>query len=290
MVACQSRLIRRHCRAMGYPGGKAGPGVYQRLINEIPPHDVYVAGFAGRDAIAQFKKPALRNILIDLDPTPLDWWSEYSSGADGTGDAGLWELHNCCSLDWLRFNFGLTRHHRTANLPPGDRESRYQNWFVFLDPPYLMETRSSGPFYRYELPDEKHQELLQIVQLIPCPVMLCGYWSELYARDLRDWRVVEYFSVCRSGEKRKEYAWCNFPKPQVLHDARFVGGDKRERENLRRRITRLSRTLAVLPDYERQAVLDSLLDTKPTHRPTLAAASSCFSAGRPTVDRPTTDP
>ncbi len=250
---------------MGYPGGKSGPGVYQRLINEIPPHEVYVAGFAGRDAIAQFKKPAARNVLIDLDPSPLDWWAEYSAGDAEHGDAArLWELHNCDSLDWLRITFGLTRHHRPTDPPPVDRESRYQNWFVFLDPPYLMGTRSSGPMYRHEMTDEQHAELLRIVRLLPCPVMLCGYWSQLYANALDDWRVVEYFSVARSGEKRKEFAWCNYPKPSVLHDARFVGGDKRERENVRRRITRLSRTLAALPDHERQAVLDAVLEIQPT--------------------------
>jgi DNA adenine methylase len=47
-----------------YPGGKAGSGVYQRLINEIPPHDTYIAAFAGRDAIARWMRPSEKVILI----------------------------------------------------------------------------------------------------------------------------------------------------------------------------------------------------------------------------------
>ena len=54
-----------------YPGGKAGSGVYQTLINQIPPHDVYVSATAGHDAVLRYKRPAARNIAIDLDPEPL---------------------------------------------------------------------------------------------------------------------------------------------------------------------------------------------------------------------------
>lgn len=32
---------------MTYKGGKAGAGVYQQIINQIPPHDVYIEPFLG---------------------------------------------------------------------------------------------------------------------------------------------------------------------------------------------------------------------------------------------------
>lgn len=36
-----------------YNGGKQGNGVYQNIINHIPPHNVYVAPFAGHDGVFQ---------------------------------------------------------------------------------------------------------------------------------------------------------------------------------------------------------------------------------------------
>lgn len=59
-----------------YPGGKAGSGVVQRLINRMPPHDVYIAPFLGRDAVMCKKRPALRNIGVDLDPDVIAWWRD----------------------------------------------------------------------------------------------------------------------------------------------------------------------------------------------------------------------
>jgi DNA adenine methylase len=32
---------------MGYPGGKSGAGVYQTIINLMPPHTVYIEPFLG---------------------------------------------------------------------------------------------------------------------------------------------------------------------------------------------------------------------------------------------------
>lgn len=48
----------------GYPGAKAAPGVYQAIINEIPPHRVYVEAFVGGGAILLRKRPAEASIVI----------------------------------------------------------------------------------------------------------------------------------------------------------------------------------------------------------------------------------
>jgi DNA adenine methylase len=52
---------------MVYPGGKNGAGVYQTLINLMPPHEVYIEPFLGGGAIMRQKRPAALNIGIDLD-------------------------------------------------------------------------------------------------------------------------------------------------------------------------------------------------------------------------------
>lgn len=232
-----------------YPGGKGGAGVYQRLINEIPPHDVYVAAFAGKDAIARHKKPARRNVLIDLDPRPLEWWAKYSD----------FELHNCDSINWLRHQFGLTRFRPKPPAAAAMTSTGDGTWFVFIDPPYPMSTRTSGPIYQHEMSDDDHRRLLDLVKQLPCFVMITSYWSELYASALGGWRHFTYTSVARSGDVRTEHAWCNYALPMVLHDSRFVGKDKREREKLRRIQNRLKRRLQRMPIAARQSIIDAAL-------------------------------
>ncbi len=53
---------------MGYPGGKAGSGVCHRIINLMPPHQVYIEPFLGDGAVMRAKRAARLNIGLDLDP------------------------------------------------------------------------------------------------------------------------------------------------------------------------------------------------------------------------------
>jgi DNA adenine methylase len=84
--------------AMSYFGGKGGAGVFQTLINEIPPHDTYISAFAGMDAVLRAIRPAERCVAIDLDPEPLEWWTRARPDV---------EAYNCCGIVWLRHEFRL---------------------------------------------------------------------------------------------------------------------------------------------------------------------------------------
>jgi DNA adenine methylase len=58
---------------MNYPGGKGG--VYQKLINIMPPHEVYIETHLGGGAIMRNKRPAKINIGIEIDPKVIAMWS-----------------------------------------------------------------------------------------------------------------------------------------------------------------------------------------------------------------------
>lgn len=225
---------------MTYPGGKAGSGVYQTLINQTPPHDAFISAFAGHDAVLQHKLPALRNVAIDLDPEPLKWWAEYSPAFE-------LEIYNCCGLEWLKHEFQLSRiGQQTATV---DRRK-----FVLIDPPYPGDTRSSGPIYKFEQMDwEFHRRLLDVACRLPCNVMICCYPNDVYDALLSDWRTVTYQSVCRSGESRTEKLWMNYPAPTELHDYRYLGGNRRERERIRRQQKTLRQKMARMSELERRA-------------------------------------
>ena len=59
-------------KAMGYAGGKAGPGVFHRIISLMPPHQIYIEPFYGGGAITRLKRPARLNIGIDRDRAAVE--------------------------------------------------------------------------------------------------------------------------------------------------------------------------------------------------------------------------
>lgn len=230
-----------------YPGGKAGQGVFQRLINEIPPHDVYAAVCAGYDAIGRIKLPARLSVFCDLDPAPLARLDrEIGSRPDVV-------LLQCCGVSWMRHEFRLDRF-VPATTDPGGGAVGY---FVFVDPPYPHETRTKRKIYAHEWDTALHERLLETLRQLPVPAMVTCYPCELYDSALSDWRRIEYDTPTRGG-LRRECAWMNYPRAEQLHDSRFVGGDKRERERIRRRARNFAAALKRVDGRERQAIMDAI--------------------------------
>lgn len=128
---------------------------------------------------------------------------------------------------------------------------------VYCDPPYLMETRSSGRLYRHEMSDAQHAELLATILELPCHVMISGYWSEMYADVLQRWNSISFEAMTRGG-MATEWLWFNYPQPVELHDYRFLGGGNRERTDFRRQKERWIARLGRMPALKKQALLSAI--------------------------------
>ncbi|EYC51440.1 DNA methyltransferase [Hylemonella gracilis str. Niagara R] len=85
-----------------------------------------------------------------------------------------------------------------------------------VDPPYVIGERSmraSSRYYRHEMTDAQHSELLRVVQHLQGRVMVCGYDSELYSDTLtaaRGWsRRVRQVAASgpRGSVERTECVW-----------------------------------------------------------------------------------
>ena len=60
-----------------YPGGKGGDGVYQTIINLMPPHKIYIEPFLGAGAIMRAKRPApISSIGVDIDTAAIGIFHE----------------------------------------------------------------------------------------------------------------------------------------------------------------------------------------------------------------------
>ena len=222
-------IPRGYDPSRSYDGGKGGAGVYQTIINQMPPHRVYIEPFLGGGAVMRHKRPAEVNIGLDLDPSALAMFGDAVPRA---------QVLQADALEWL------------PAYPWAGGE------LVYCDPPYLMETRScQRPIYRHEMTDQDHWDLLEILIRLPCLVMVSGYWSEIYEDRLRDWRWMTFQTTNRAGRVTTESLWMNFPEPLDLHDYRFLGANFRERERIKRRTARWRARLARMPAQERHAMM-----------------------------------
>jgi hypothetical protein len=274
---------------VAYPGGKAGDGVFQTLINLMPPHDVYVEPFLGGAAIMRAKRPASTNIGIDVARATLEaairdrsspWMAMPASRAKfgepispspalaaailsrdrqgavsgplagfdgpdriatfGGGGSPLFQFLCGDAIEFLR----------STPLPPSA--------LVYCDPPYLQSTRATRRArYDHEMTDAQHLELLTVLKRLRCRVMISGYSSTLYARELKAWNACAFQSPTR-GCPAAEWVWYNFPRPVELHDYRFLGENFRKRESIKRKQRRWLAHLSKLPVLERQAMLVAL--------------------------------
>lgn len=85
----------------------------------------------------------------------------------------------------------------------------YRNVLIYLDPPYLLSSRS-GKMYRYEMNDSGHVELLDVALAHKGPVIISGYDNALYNNRLRNWHKEETACYSRAYSKKREVIWMNY--------------------------------------------------------------------------------
>lgn len=86
---------------------------------------------------------------------------------------------------------------------------------LYLDPPYLHETRTCDKLYYYEMSKQDHIELLDVVTKSKSFILLSGYPNELYTSKLKDWirRDISIPNHLAGGEDKRlmcESIWRNF--------------------------------------------------------------------------------
>ena len=229
---------------MNYPGSKNGSGVFQTFINQIPPHDVFIEGFAGSGAISRMKKRSDVTVVIDIYPGSTDLLREALPGAVVINDDVI------SVLPALVAEYGYAAGKR----------------FVYLDPPYLKvdvdgsKVRSGQrDIYKHEFATvEEHRQLLKLIKSLDCMVMISGYWSKLYADELGDWRTVTFNAITRAGKMAREWLWMNYPEPVALHDYSFLGDNRTERQRIKRKVQRWENRLKNMPVLEKRVLLQAM--------------------------------
>lgn len=221
---------------MRYDGGKGAMGLAQWIINQIPPHAIYIEPFLGGGAVLRFKRPAGSTVAIERDAGVAAQWRKIDIVPD---------LHVICgdAISWL-----------SKFKPRGDE-------FIYCDPPYLFSTRASlDAMYRCELHESDHVRLLSILKRLRCSIAISGYWSRLYSDMLNGWRATQFLTTKRNHKLAEEWLWMNYPEPIALHDYRYLGRNFRERERIKRKKKRWRNRLAAMPLLERRLLVATLAE------------------------------
>lgn len=228
-------------KAMSYLGSKAASGVYQKIIAEMPPHDVYIETHLGGGAIMLRKPPAKVNWGIDIDPQTVEAFNQGNPDfLDRLADTLFIDVGD--AVEFLR-RFDYTSVGRVL---------------IYSDPPYLHETRSSSARYRYEYTVSDHHRLLQCLCSMPenVSVIVSGYPSSVYDNALQGWRSREFQAMTRGGV-RTEKIWMNYPEG-AAYSHTFAGKDYNDRYRIKRKAQRWKNKFAALPPAERLAIMAAL--------------------------------
>ena len=225
----------------GYPGGKGQSGLIQWILGMLPGHVYYCEPFAGHAGVFRAKGAALRSWLIDRDED-VSMWLRGAVGAAAMVECGD-------GVRWMEL---------AAEWGWGPGEG-----LVYVDPPYLMSTRSGRRRYAWELTAWEHRRILSAAVAMAAAVVISGYESRLYMEMLEGWRCERRRVRTRWGGWRTECVWLNgacaaMPPGAGGEYARW-GGTFRERGRVSKRVDRWGRRFSAMAAAERRAVLGRLL-------------------------------
>jgi hypothetical protein len=252
-------------------GGKSGSGVYQKIISLMPPHPAFYGEFfLGSGAIMRRKRPAALNRGYEINATnwsafdPGDAWSERFGFE---ADRRSWKSDDEAErLDVYNRDAFAALATYAAGSPFWGFNPPHES-LIYLDPPYLMETRSTKQkYYQNELLDvgdltgePGHLQLLRLIKAVPCRVMISHYRCKLYDDELKGWRRVDIDTTNRAGKRVVESVYCNFPEPFELHDYRYLGTDFHDRDRIKKKKNRWVANLDAMPSAERYAIIGAIL-------------------------------
>lgn len=244
---------------MTYPGGKNGAGVYQKIINQMPKHRLYIEPFLGSGAIFKMKKPAeisllsdadymaLQNFCIDIDFSidrrSVDKFIIFSYNENQLG------IRNSSALE----AFESLRPYK--NIYPG--LSLGLDVLIYADPPYIAAECTPGrPLYKFDMPfADQHEEFLAEFVALPCMKMISHYKCALYDDMLTGWRQISYNSPTRGGWKT-DTLYMSFPEPVELHDYQYLGDTYRKREKIKIKRQNWERKITNMPVLERSLLFE----------------------------------
>jgi DNA adenine methylase len=117
--------------------------------------------------------------------------------------------------------YGAANRLKEAQIDCADAIAQIQRYnrpdaLVYLDPPYVAETRGQKTRYESEMTDEQHRDLARAAKETPAMVIVSGYPSALYDELYAGWKVVTTQAVDMINKPRTECLWINPTAQQAM--------------------------------------------------------------------------
>lgn len=139
------------------------------------------------------------------------------TGKEGGTRADVWRRKWSVGLDKvvetaIRYEWDNRSYDKTVESYDGE------DTLIYLDPPYLRETRKVDGGYAVDNSSQEfHEEVLSVALNAKGKVAISGYPSSLYEEHLADWRRVEWQTKATAGSQKKvgknvrtEVVWMNY--------------------------------------------------------------------------------
>ncbi|GIV04486.1 MAG: hypothetical protein KatS3mg016_0061 [Fimbriimonadales bacterium] len=88
----------------------------------------------------------------------------------------------------------------------------------YCDPPYVHQTRGDVRAYAYEMTDDAHRQLAELLHSVKGKVAISGYRCKLMDELYHDWYCTEAPPrICHSVKQlRQELLWTNYDPQEVI--------------------------------------------------------------------------
>jgi DNA adenine methylase len=230
-----------------YNGGKSGSGVYQTIINLLPPCSTFVSAFVGNGGIERRIKLPANSYFFDTNKEVVAAWKKILPVTWNKSTGIINKIQVKCED-------GLTA---IGNFKNEDKST-----LIFCDPPYLFDTRASQQklYGNQEWSYEDHVLFLSMIKHCSCNVAITHPPHILYENMLHNWNVFDYeYRTSDKGKKMWDRVWYNYPTPTILQDYTYLGNNYRLRELIKKKTRRHMAKLKRLPDAERNAILSAVI-------------------------------
>ncbi|MCK9601663.1 MAG: DNA adenine methylase [Sphaerochaeta sp.] len=97
---------------------------------------------------------------------------------------------------------------------------RNENVLIYADPPYLGWSKRG--LYSEGMEEAEHLDLLKALKRHPGPVILSGYFTDLYHEELDGWIRRDKKAMAEGGRAREECIWINPVAAEALEGCLFV--------------------------------------------------------------------
>jgi len=221
-----------------YVGSKGGDGVFQRILNKIPDVEHMVFPFIGSG-----------QIFIRIDHSRVNT-IEINDCAGEVVDA--WGNHD------LPRNVLLSEEDFRSFIL---RDATPTKIFIYLDPPYLLSTRNNVKYYKHELTDQDHEELIQQIIDTKAMVLLSHPRCPMYERLLAHGFRIEEFTYRTRGATKQDAIWFNYnPEEFTLNTYKYHGKDFTDRQRIKRQSINIYEKLNRLDLHTRDNIIRSTIE------------------------------